>query len=87
MTEQPNGSGPEIVRGLPPLDPGNNLLQPVPSNLTVSMVQTPHGQRMAATIRTADVTLTLFLAQDEVDAWVNVLVQGKGQMNGLILPG
>lgn len=73
--------------GIPQFDAGNQLLSIVPCQLTVSPQQTPAGQRLAATIRTVDTTLTLFLAADEVDNWMAALKSGRAQMNGLILPG
>lgn len=88
----PNGEAaeagaPQIAHGLPAVDLGNHLLSIVPQALTVSVQQTPVGQRLCATIRTADTTLTVFLAADEADQWIEVLRQGKAGMNGLILPG
>jgi hypothetical protein len=38
---------------VPPVDPGNQLLSEVPALLTTAIVNTPQGQRLAATIRTA----------------------------------
>lgn len=67
------------------MDPGNNLLSIVDSNLTVSPQQTPVGQRLATTVRTVDTTLTLFLTKDEVDAWIALLQKGKAGMTGLII--
>lgn len=83
----PEAQGPEITHGQMPVDPGNQLLSIVPCALTASVQQTPIGQRMAVTIRTADTTLTLFLAKDESATWIDVLTQVKGQMSGIILPG
>lgn len=80
--------GPQVTQGgTLPVDPGNTLLSIVPCQLTTSVQQTPVGQRTAATVRTVDTTLTVFLAADEVDAWITALRTVKGQMNGLILPG
>lgn len=84
----PEAEVPSVVHGqMPPVDPGNNLLSIVPCNLTASVQQTPLGQRAAATVRTVDTTLTVFLAKDEIENWISVLTQVKGQMSGLILPG
>lgn len=83
----PEAQGPEITHGQMPVDPGNQLLSIVPSALTGSVQQTPLGQRAAATVRTVDTTLTVFLAKDEVDTWIDVLTQVRGQMSGIILPG
>lgn len=85
----PSGSeGPRMTSGGSPYDPGNTLLSIVSSSLTVSPQSTPVGQRLCVTVRTVDTTLTLFLAPDEVEQWIDVLRHGKGQMTGLILgPG
>lgn len=84
----PGSEGPQLTNDLKPFDPGNPFLSIVPSGLTVSPQQTPMGQRLCTTVRTVDATLTLFLAKDEVDQWIEVLRYGKGQMSGLILgPG
>ncbi len=74
-----------MTRGGAPFDAGNQFLSIVPCSMTVSPQQTPAGQRLATTIRTVDTTLTLFLAKDEVEQWIEVLRHGKGQMSGLIL--
>lgn len=81
----PGSEGPKLTNKLKPFDPGNEFLSIVPSDLTVSPQQTPLGQRLCTTVRTVDTTLTLFLAKDEVDQWIEVLRYGKGQMSGLIL--
>ena len=86
-TPPPAARGPQIQHGLPPFDPGNQFLSIGDSSLTTSPQQTPIGQRLCVTVRTNSTTLTVFLAPDEIDQWVEVLRHGKGQMNGLILPG
>ena len=83
----PGAEGPQIQRGLAPFDTGNQLLGIVPQNLTCSLVDTPVGQRLCATLRTTDATLTVFLAKDEAEQWVQVLRQTIGSMSGLIVPG
>lgn len=83
----PGPPAPSVTRGDLPFDPGNDMLSVVPCKLTASVQDTPVGQRMGTTIRTVDTTLTLFLARDEVDNWINVLTQVRAQMTGLILPG
>lgn len=84
----PPAQGPQVVHGnVLPVDPGNTMLSLVPCQLTTSVQQTPVGQRVAATVRTVDTTLTVFLAADEVDSWVEALRTSKGKMSGLILPG
>lgn len=71
--------------GTLPVDPANDLLSIVPCKLTASVQQTPAGQKLTATVRTVDTTLTVFLDRDEVDAWIETLRRVKGQMSGLIL--
>ncbi len=76
-----------MTQGKPAVDVGNTLLSIVPNDMTVSVQETPLGQRLATTIRTVDTTLTLFLTKDEIDAWIKVLNSGKAGMTGLILGG
>lgn len=78
---------PSLTQGVPQFDMGNQLLSIVPSQLTVSPQQTPAGQKLAATVRTVDATLSVFLDADEVDNWITALKTGRAQMTGLILPG
>lgn len=82
----PGAEGPQMQHGAAPFDAGNGMLSIVSSSLTVSPQDTPVGQRLCATVRTVDTTLTLFLARDEVEQWITVLAHGKGQLTGLILP-
>jgi hypothetical protein len=85
VTLPPGASGPKLVAGAAPVDTANNLLSIVPSSLTTSVQETPAGQRGAVTVRTVDTTLTVFLAKDEIDAWISALQNVKGKMSGLIL--
>lgn len=87
MTEPAPAEAPHLERGNAPFDVANPFLSIVPVSFTVSPQQTPQGQRLCATVRTVDTTLTVFLAADEVQQWIDVLRHGKGQLNGLILPG
>jgi hypothetical protein len=86
-TAPPPAEGPRTEHGNAPFDVANNMLSIVPVSLTVSPQETPQGQRLCCTVRTVDTTLTVFLAKDEVQQWLDVLAHGKGQLNGLILPG
>lgn len=83
----PSDQAPSLVQGVPQFDTGNALLSIVPSQLTVSPQQTPAGQKLAATVRTVDTTLTVFLDAAEVDNWIHALKNGRAQMTGLIVPG
>jgi hypothetical protein len=79
--------GPTFDHSTPPVDPGNKFLSIVPCALSVSVQQTPMGQKLALTIRTVDTTLTVFLDKDEVESWEKALASGKAGMTGLILGG
>ena len=80
----PNGTQPVAP---PPLDTGNQLLGETPANLTTAVVNTPAGQRMALTVRTASTTLTLFLAKDDAGIWGEQIKAAASGMSGLILAG
>jgi len=71
---------------VPPMDQANALLAPTDAQLALGMVQTPQGQRMALTIRTASTTMTVFLARDDADVWAENIRVGAGQMSRLIVP-
>lgn len=83
----PADQNPQLMQGIPQFDAGNQLLSIVPSQLTVSPAQTPAGQKLAATVRTVDATLSVFLDADEADNWINALKTGRAQMSGIIIPG
>ncbi len=69
------------------IDPGNALLAETPSNLVTGLVETPQGQRLAVTVRTASTTLTVLLAPADAKAWAAAVSQAAGQMSvsGLII--
>lgn len=69
-----------------PHDPENELLGPVPSQLSGELVDTPDGQRYALTLRTPCTTLTVFLTRTEALAWGNGIVGLARTMNGLVVP-
>lgn len=54
---------------VPPVDPGNQLLAEVPALFTTAVLNTPNGQRMALTIRTASTTLTVMLQGPDARNW------------------
>jgi hypothetical protein len=79
-----------MTQPLPPIDPGNPLLDGGPARLTTSVVETADGQRLALTIRTASTTLTVFLNQDGARTWAANITGTAGRMSaaGLIVaPG
>jgi hypothetical protein len=71
----------------PPFDAGNGLLAETPAQLSASLTDTPRGQRMALTVRTASTTLTVLLARDDAEQWGQLISGMAGQMSGLILAG
>ena len=66
----------------PPFDPGNPLLGEQPAILFTSLVNTPQGQRLAATIRTPSATVTVFLAGADAKAWAAQLTRDSALMSG-----
>lgn len=72
-----------------PFDTGNGLLSETPAQLTTSLIDTPAGQRMALTIRTASTTLTVVLGQADAKVWGSNVTALAGQMSGagLVIAG
>lgn len=70
---------------IPPVDPGNQLLAPVPAQLTTAVVNTPDGQRAVMTVRTPSATVTVFLERDDVRAWGAKLSACADDMTGLTI--
>lgn len=54
---------------IPAFDLGNALLAEQPSQLTVSLMDTPQGQRLCLTIRTTSTTVSVLLGKTEATAW------------------
>lgn len=77
---------PKVERGTAPYDPTNRLLTETQTEMTVSLVDTPGGQRMALTMRTASTTFTVFPDRATADTWRGMIAAGVAQMKGLILP-
>lgn len=75
-----------MTQPVPPMDAANALLAPTQAQLSLGMVQTTEGQRMALAIRTASTTLTVFLTRDDADKWAETIRIAAGQMSRLILP-
>ena len=69
------------------VDTGNPLLAETPAQLGTGLLETPKGQRLALTIRTASTTLTILLGTADAKAWAAVLSTAAGQMSqsGLIV--
>ena len=70
-----------------PVDASNSLLGEVPAQLSTALMQTPAGQRLALTIRTASTTLTVLLAAADAKAWGANVNAAADQMStsGLIV--
>jgi len=66
----------------PPVDMGNQLLGEVPSLFTVSIVDTPAGQRLAVTVRTASTTLTVLLQGADAKQWAAQFTRMAAAMSG-----
>ena len=70
-----------------PVDASNSLLGETPAQLSTALMQTPAGQRLALTIRTASTTLTVLLAAADAKAWGANVKAAADQMStsGLIV--
>lgn len=67
---------------VPAVDPGNGLLSEVPAQLTTALVDTPHGQRLAVTIRTTSATVTVFLGSSDARLWAQQLTKDAASVPG-----
>lgn len=72
-----------------PFDTGNALLSEQPAALFAGLVDTPAGQRLALTIRTASTTLTVLLQGPDAKTWAAQLTQAAAAMSsaGLVAAG
>ncbi len=72
---------------MPPVDQCNQLLGEVPSVMSTALIETPAGQRMALTIRTASTTLTVLLNDADAMEWASNLSSTAAKMSaaGLIV--
>lgn len=86
-TPPPDAEKPTVTSGGLAVDPGNQFISVAPSALTVSCQNTPLGQRLFATVRTVNATVTATLTADEVDNWIEALRRERARMTGLIVPG
>lgn len=68
-------------------DPSNALLGEGPAALSTALVETPQGQRLVLTIRTASTTLTVLLAAADAKEWATQIKAIADQMSasGLIV--
>lgn len=83
----PNGAVPGPME-LPhfAMDPSNPYINDYPAMLDVELVQSPRGQRLMLTIRSANTTLSVPLAKDDAENWRDAITKKISEMNGLILP-
>ena len=77
MTTQP----PQPEPSAPIVDEGNALLCETPAQLTTMRVNTPVGQRLAATIRTPSTTLTVFLDGTDARTWAAQLTKDAASVS------
>lgn len=80
-TEQP------ATDQMPPFDPTNPHLNEATSSLSVAVVPTNMGSRLALTIRHPSGSCTVFLPRDNATEWAQLITQAAQQMSGLIVPG
>lgn len=61
---------PAGASGKPLIDEANDMIRPGPSELTTAVVTAPDGSKLVGvTIRTGDVTLTVFVEPGQARAW------------------
>lgn len=72
---------------VPIFDSGNPYIMDVPAMLATDLVNGPSGQKLALTLRIPNTTVTVMLAKDDAERWVDQIRGGLAKMNGLILPG
>jgi hypothetical protein len=73
---------------IPAVDPANQLLAEVPSQLTTAIVDTPLGQRLVLTIRTASTTVSVLLNGADAKTWSGQISRDAAMMSaaGLVVP-
>jgi hypothetical protein len=69
------------------VDQANPLLGETPARLAAGLLETPHGQRLALTVRTPSTTLTVLLNNADAKTWAQLISQAAAQMSasGLIV--
>lgn len=70
-----------------PVDVANPLLSEAPAALSTALMQTPQGQRLVLTIRTASTTLSVLLGAGDAKTWATQIKAIADQMSasGLIV--
>lgn len=85
MTEQPPAGAQPGQQT--PWDTGNPYLTQVDTQVTYSVVDTPQGQRLAVTYRTASTTFTAFADKAAAQRWHQLMGQQIDSMSSLqIIP-
>lgn len=82
---QPAQPQPMQLPPMPPVDPGNPILNEGPAVFMATPVNTQGGQRLAVTIRTPTTTITILLIKDDAKSWRDTFTEGIGKMSGLII--
>jgi hypothetical protein len=69
------------------VDAANPLLAETPAQLATALIETPQGQRLVLTIRTASTTLSVLLGAGDAKTWATNLHAAAAQMStsGLIV--
>jgi hypothetical protein len=88
VTDQPTNDRQPVdpFTNIPPVDPGNPILAPTPVIWSTAQVETPHGPRLAVTLRTTSTTLTLLLEREHAARLGSDITRAAGQMSSLIIP-
>lgn len=71
---------------LPLFDAGHPYIMDVPAALATELVDGPNGQRLGLTIRIPNTTVTVMLAKDDAQRWVDQIRGDIARMSGLIIP-
>lgn len=72
---------------VPLVDQGNPYIGEVPAMMVTDVIETVNGQRIMATFRIPNTTVSISLAKDDAQRWVDQLRRDIARMNGLIIPG
>lgn len=67
---------------IPLTDAGNDLLGEGPAQITTGLIDTPAGQRMVLTIRTATTTLSVLMGSADAKGWGALISKTAATMSG-----
>lgn len=65
-----------------PFDPANQLLSETPAQLNIAVMDTPAGQRLVMTVRTASTTVTVLLQGADAKSWAAQMTRAATAMSG-----